>query len=52
MNAHDFVVDRARECEKARGRLPNFVAVDFYSIGDVVGAVDTLNGFGSGSEDT
>ncbi|HEX5095734.1 MAG TPA: hypothetical protein VFX21_06975, partial [Acidimicrobiia bacterium] len=52
VNAHDFVVDRARECEKARGRLPNFVAVDFYSIGDVVGAVDTLNGFGSGSEDT
>lgn len=46
VNAHDAVVERARRCERERGRLPNFVAVDFYGIGDVLEAVDTLNGVG------
>lgn len=46
VNAHDAVVDRARRCERERGQLPNFVAVDFYGIGEVVEAVDTLNGVG------
>ncbi len=47
VNAHDFIVDRARACEAERGQLPNFVAVDFYGIGDVIGAIDTLNGVGA-----
>ncbi|HEX6425058.1 MAG TPA: hypothetical protein VFZ79_16355 [Acidimicrobiales bacterium] len=46
VNAHDAVVERARRCESERGQLPDFVAVDFYGIGDVVEAVDTLNGVG------
>ncbi|MGY6500388.1 MAG: hypothetical protein ACXIVQ_05755 [Acidimicrobiales bacterium] len=46
INQRDFIVERARECEAERGLMPNFVAVNFYSIGDVMGAVDELNGVG------
>lgn len=44
VNRRDYVVERARACEDATGRLPTFIAVDFYSLGDVVGAVELLNG--------
>jgi hypothetical protein len=44
VNAHDFIVERARRCARERGQLPDFVAVDFYGIGDTIAAVDTLNG--------
>ena len=40
-------MDRARRCAEQRGRLPNFIAVSFYGIGDVIGAVDELNGVAS-----
>ncbi|MCO8126156.1 hypothetical protein NHL50_02930 [Acidimicrobiia bacterium EGI L10123] len=43
-NAEDVIVDRAHRCGVERGRLPNFVAVDFAGIGDVRSAVDRLNG--------
>ena len=39
-----MLVERARQCERERGRLPNYLAVNFYNIGDVVEAADTLNG--------
>jgi len=32
-------------CEKERGMLPNFVAVNFFDEGDLFRAVDQLNGF-------
>jgi hypothetical protein len=35
---------RVRQCQAERGRLPNFVAVDFYDLGDVAQVVDELNG--------
>ena len=44
INQHDVLVERARQCERERGRLPNYLAVNFYNIGDVVAAADTLNG--------
>jgi hypothetical protein len=44
VNAKDFIVERARRCATERGAIPNFVAVSFYGIGDVLGAVDELNG--------
>lgn len=43
-NTFDVIVGRARDCEAERGQLPDFVAVDFSGIGDVMGAVDALNG--------
>jgi hypothetical protein len=46
VNTRDAIVERARRCEAERGKLPNFVAVDFFGIGDVRGAVDELNGLG------
>jgi hypothetical protein len=44
VNRRDAIVDRALECERERGQMPNYVAVNFSSIGDLIGAVDTLNG--------
>jgi hypothetical protein len=46
VNSLDFLVDRARECETERGTLPNFLAVNFYGIGNLMQAVDVLNGVG------
>ncbi len=38
------LLGRARRCMAATGHLPNFVAVDFYDIGDLFSVVDALNG--------
>ena len=44
VNQKTFIVDRVRECERIRDRTANIVAVDFVSHGDLIGAVDELNG--------
>jgi len=44
VNAYDFLLARARECQKDRQHLPNFISVDFSDVGDVVRVVRTLNG--------
>jgi hypothetical protein len=44
INRLDVLVDRARQCAAERGRRPNYLAVNFYGIGDVVAAADVLNG--------
>ena len=46
VNAFEPLLARARECERARGQLPNLVAVDFYRRGDVFRVVDRLNEVG------
>jgi len=43
VNAMDVLLPRVRRCAKERRHIPNIVAVDFYSIGDVFAVVDTLN---------
>lgn len=43
VNANPFLLDRARACMAASGRLPNFVTVDFYDVGDLFAAVQELN---------
>ncbi|WBB61592.1 hypothetical protein O7599_03275 [Streptomyces sp. WMMC500] len=43
INARDFVLDRARACERERGRPVNLVAVDYATIGDARAAVQVLN---------
>jgi len=45
VNFNPFLLDRARQCATTRGRLPNFVTVDFYEIGDAAATVEALNGF-------
>jgi hypothetical protein len=37
-------MERARRCERARGRRPNVLAVDFYRTGEVLRAARALNG--------
>jgi hypothetical protein len=44
VNAYDFLLARARQCESERKHLPNLVAVDFYRTGDLLRVVRTLNG--------
>jgi hypothetical protein len=46
VNRREFLLRRARMCRRLRGALPNIVAVDFGSIGDVVAVADELNGVG------
>lgn len=42
VNANPFLVERARQCWRESGRLPNFVTVDFATTGDVVEAARRL----------
>jgi hypothetical protein len=44
VNTREVLVARARECRRVRGKLPNVLAVDFATTGDVVGAAAMLNG--------
>ncbi|MEI7033409.1 hypothetical protein [Streptomyces pratensis] len=43
VNARDWVLDRALTCEERRGSPVNFIAVDYSTVGDVLGAVNELN---------
>jgi hypothetical protein len=43
-NGAPLLPDRLSACRTSSGRLPNFVTVDFYSVGVVREAVDQLNG--------
>lgn len=42
-NREKVIVGRARDCWRQTGKRPNFIMVDFYSVGDVITAVDKLN---------
>jgi hypothetical protein len=44
-NPYAVLAPHAKGCRDKLGRLPNFVAVDFYDIGDLFRVVDELNGF-------
>jgi hypothetical protein len=50
VNDPEFLVSRARECERIRDRVPNIVAVDYYDQGDVVEASQILNGIPLGEK--
>lgn len=43
VNRNPFLIDRARRCREARGRVPNFVTVDFYETGDLFAACEALD---------
>lgn len=46
LNAYEALLERARRCERERGRRVNILAVDFYRTGELMRAVGTLNGLG------
>src|SRR6185503_15298726 len=43
-NAHDTLLSRARQCQMESGKVPNFVAVSHYAVGDLFAVVRELNG--------
>jgi hypothetical protein len=50
VNSLDFLLERARLCERRRGLLPNLVAVDYYDEGDVAAVSRALNGLPAEAE--
>jgi hypothetical protein len=44
VNAYEPLMRRLRDCERIRHHVPNLVAVNFYRRGDLLRAVNTLNG--------
>jgi hypothetical protein len=44
VNADPLLVDRAMQCMQESGRMPNFITLDFYSVGSLFEATRTLNG--------
>jgi hypothetical protein len=49
VNAYRPLMRRLRECQRIRHHIPNLVAVDFYRRGDLLRAVDSLNGLAAES---
>ncbi|MBV7242688.1 hypothetical protein [Streptomyces sp. MW-W600-10] len=43
VNARDWVLERTRACEEQRGSPVTFIAVDYTTVGDALGAVNELN---------
>ncbi|HXY41258.1 MAG TPA: hypothetical protein VEQ10_16405, partial [Vicinamibacteria bacterium] len=46
INQKDFLLARARQCRRERGKLPDILAVDFALTGDVVATAAELNASG------
>jgi hypothetical protein len=46
-NQVPVIIERADNCTEQWGQIPNFIAVDFWEQGDIVLAVETLNGLHS-----
>jgi hypothetical protein len=44
VNSYDVLMPRVRQCQAQRGKLPNIVGVNFYSLGDLLRVVNELNG--------
>lgn len=44
VNHNPAFLDEARRCQTETGRLPNFVTVDWYNVGDLFAVVSALNG--------
>lgn len=50
VNNNPLLIDRLQECEGSTGKLPNFIGVDFYELGDAFEAAETLNGITTSTE--
>ncbi|HIA06291.1 MAG TPA: phosphatidylinositol-specific phospholipase C domain-containing protein [Flavobacteriales bacterium] len=42
-NSNPYFLNRANQCIAEKGKLPNFLTVDFYDVGDVFDTKDQLN---------
>lgn len=43
VNQYSVLMNRVQTCMEERGHIPNFIAVNFYDIGDLMVVVDELN---------
>ena len=43
VNAYEVLMPRATQCQTEHNRVPNFVTVDFFSLGDTMRVVEELN---------
>ena len=43
INSNPYLLNRANQCMGEKGKLPNFLTVDFYEVGDVFDVKDNLN---------
>ncbi len=46
INSNPYLLERCLECQEISGKIPNFLTVDFYSLGDVFEAANNLNKIG------
>jgi len=44
VNEYDFLLRRARACQRERRMVPNLIAVDFYKTGDLFRVCRAMNG--------
>lgn len=44
VNSRSILLPLAQKCEKERGQIPNYLAVNYYNLGDLKSVVQTLNG--------
>ena len=44
VNHDPFFLERVKSCQAETGRLPNFITVDFYGIGDLFSVTRAMNG--------
>ena len=44
VNAYDVLMPRLQKCQNENGKFPNFITVDFFSVGDTLRVVNELNG--------
>ncbi|MFT4968385.1 MAG: hypothetical protein ACI9O4_000113 [Chitinophagales bacterium] len=42
-NSNPYFLNRVQQCYQETGKFPNFIAVDFYELGDAKSVVDQLN---------
>lgn len=44
VNARSVLLPLAQKCQEERGQIPNYIAVNYYNLGDLKSVVQTLNG--------
>ena len=45
VNAYDFLLARAQQCAEERGKMPNFIAVNFYRLTRILTEQDLIANF-------
>ena len=43
-NSFEFLYPHAKKCWQVNNRIPNYVMIDHYHLGDIIEVIDSLNG--------